>query len=104
MHSSIQNDITDQLTPIPDKLIDISDFIQNICNMTLSLLYTLALALWGFLVNRGQAWRTDGGTAAFGGAALLLATVSTVLAVLRTTNTGPYIWLSGTMHTVVLWQ
>ncbi len=49
--------------------------VRNVCNATLSLLFTLALFIWGLLVNRKQAWRTDGGTAAFGCAALSLAVV-----------------------------
>ena len=53
--------------------------VRNVCNATLSLLFTLALFIWGLLVNRKQAWRTDGGTAAFGCAALSLAVVSTAL-------------------------
>jgi hypothetical protein len=86
------------------KLTDVSDSIQGICNSSLFLLYTVALCVWGFLVNRGQAWRTDGGTAAFGGAAMLLATASTVLSFLQTSEESPFIWLPGTLHTVVLWQ
>lgn len=54
------------------RLYDIVDAARNICNLTLSLLFTLSLAVWGFLVNRQSAWRTDGGTAIFGAGALFL--------------------------------
>lgn len=53
--------------------------VRNICNSALSLLFTTALFLWGFVVNRKRAWRTDGGTAAFGAGALVLAVSSTAV-------------------------
>ncbi|MCO5594509.1 hypothetical protein L7F22_048541 [Adiantum nelumboides] len=48
------------------KTSDLGDSIRNICNSTLTLLYTVALLIWGLAVNRQRAWRTDGGTASFG--------------------------------------
>ncbi|KAI0717466.1 hypothetical protein C8Q72DRAFT_786996, partial [Fomitopsis betulina] len=46
--------------------------VQTICNATLSLLFTGLLFIWGLLVNRRNAWCTDGGTAAFWIGALTL--------------------------------
>ena len=46
-----------------------ADLLRNICNCTLSLLFTIALCMWGFVFNRRAAWRTDGGTAVFGAGA-----------------------------------
>jgi len=55
-------------------------------------------------VNRKQAWRTDGGTAAFGAAALTLAVVSTVLNFLYVRREEEYVWLPSLMWAVILWQ
>lgn len=81
-----------------------SSILHNICNATLSFLFTTALFIWGFLVNRRQAWRTDGGTAIFGTGALSLATISTALNVLYIDRATEYVWLPGLMWAVVLWQ
>ncbi|KZS88888.1 hypothetical protein SISNIDRAFT_528646 [Sistotremastrum niveocremeum HHB9708] len=83
---------------------DIADTIRNICNSTLSLLFAIALILWGFVINRKQAWRSDGGTGAFGGATLMLAVTGTSLNFLSVSNKGPYLWLPGLLRSVVLWQ
>ncbi|PBK74087.1 hypothetical protein ARMSODRAFT_929640 [Armillaria solidipes] len=95
-----------QLTPISGNLQvkDVATAIRNVCNATLSLLFTVALFVWGVLVNRRQAWRTDGGTAAFGCAALSLALVSTALNFLYIPREEEYVWLPGLMWAVVLWQ
>ncbi|KAK0486233.1 hypothetical protein IW261DRAFT_1454446 [Armillaria novae-zelandiae] len=95
-----------QLTPISGNLQvkDVATAIRNVCNATLSLLFTVALFVWGVLVNRKQAWRTDGGTAAFGCAALALALVSTALNFLYIPREEEYVWLPGLMWAVVLWQ
>ncbi|KAK7472418.1 hypothetical protein VKT23_000532 [Stygiomarasmius scandens] len=82
----------------------ITSAIRNVCNATLSLLFTAALFLWGLLVNRRQAWRTDGGTAVFGAAALVLALASTALNCLYVPREEEYVWLPGLMWAVVLWQ
>lgn len=88
----------------PSKLADLSDAIQGICNATLSLLYTIALIIWGFIVNRKQAWRLEGGTAAFGGAALILAMNSTALSFIQLSRIGPFVWLTSLLHTSIVWQ
>ncbi|KAK0459103.1 uncharacterized protein EV420DRAFT_1538312 [Desarmillaria tabescens] len=95
-----------QLTPMSGNLQvkDVATAIRNVCNATLSLLFTVALFVWGVLVNRKQAWRTDGGTAAFGCAALALALVSTALNFLYIPREEEYVWLPGLMWAVVLWQ
>jgi hypothetical protein len=78
--------------------------IRNVCNATLSLLFTTSLFIWGLLVNRKQAWRTDGGTAIFGCAALSLALVGTSLNFLYVHKEVEFVWLPGLMWAVVLWQ
>ncbi len=87
-----------------DKLSNISDAVQNVCNATLSLLFTGSLFIWGLLVNRKQAWRTDGGTAAFGAGALLLAVASTTINFVYIPSKDQYQWMPGLMWSVVLWQ
>lgn len=94
-----------QLIPIKDETDNpISSDVKNVCNATLSLLFTVALFIWGLLVNRKQAWRTDGGTAVFGGAALALALVSTALNFIYVHREEELAWLPGLMWAVVLWQ
>ncbi|GLB37355.1 hypothetical protein LshimejAT787_0404060 [Lyophyllum shimeji] len=95
-----------QLLPIHDsaQVISIASAVRNVCNATLSLLFTAALFIWGLLVNRKQAWRTDGGTAAFGAAALTLAVVSTALNFLYVPREEEYVWLPSLMWAVILWQ
>jgi hypothetical protein len=98
-----------QLVPLNDdstdgKLTSMASAIQNICNATLSLLFTASLFIWGFLVNRKQAWRTDGGTAAFGIGALMLAIVSTGITFIYIPSKDHYSWMPGLMWAVILWQ
>ena len=98
-----------QLVPLGDtsedeKLTDIATAAQNVCNATLSLLFTASLLIWGFLVNRKQAWRTDGGTAAFGVGALMLALASTTITFIYIPSKDHYAWMPGLMWAVILWQ
>jgi len=95
-----------QLVPINQEITShISADVKNVCNATLSLLFTASLFIWGLLVNRKQAWRTDGGTAVFGAAALVLALVSTALNFIYVDRQEEVItWLPGLMWVVVLWQ
>jgi hypothetical protein len=58
---------------------DLADAIRTTCNSTLTLLYTIGLLIWGLLINRQRAWRTDGGTSAFGAMALSLAIIGTAV-------------------------
>ncbi|KAI5890200.1 uncharacterized protein SCHCODRAFT_02631126 [Schizophyllum commune H4-8] len=95
-----------QLVPISQntKVTEITSAIRNVCNATLSLLFTASLFIWGLLVNRRQAWRTDGGTAAFGAAALTLAIVQTGLNILYVPREEEYVWLPTLIWAVILWQ
>jgi hypothetical protein len=95
-----------QLLPISGspQVTSISSAVRNVCNATLSLLFTISLFVWGFLVNRQQAWRTDGGTAVFGVAALVLAVVSTALNFLYVHKEDEFVWLPTLVWAVVLWQ
>ncbi|KAI0645160.1 hypothetical protein C8Q79DRAFT_755930 [Trametes meyenii] len=87
-----------------ESLVKVAAAVQNVCNATLSLLFTASLFLWGCLVNRRDAWRTDGGTAAFGVGALTLALVSTALTFLYIPSRDQYPWMPGLMWAVILWQ
>jgi len=95
-----------QLLPISGslRLNTIASAVENVCNATLSLLFTVALFVWGFLVNRRKAWRTDGGTAVFGVAALTLAVVGTALNFLYVHKEDEFLWLPLLVWAVLLWQ
>ncbi|KAF7792729.1 hypothetical protein EIP86_003827 [Pleurotus ostreatoroseus] len=98
-----------QLVPLNDDTTDgqlttIATAVQNVCNATLSLLFTASLFIWGFLVNRKQAWRTDGGTAAFGVGAMVLAVGSTTITFIYIPTKEHYAWMPGLMWAVILWQ
>lgn len=77
---------------------------RNVCNAALSLLFTASLIIWGFFVNRRQAWRTDGGTAAFGAGAIILAIISTFLNFIYIPKQDQYTWMPKLMWAVTLWQ
>ncbi|KAG9312180.1 hypothetical protein JVU11DRAFT_7475 [Chiua virens] len=95
-----------QLLPVicGPSVVAISEDTRNVCNATLSLLFTLSLVIWGFFVNRRQAWRTDGGTAAFGIGAIILAVVSSSLNLLYIPRQDQYAWMPKLMWAVTLWQ
>lgn len=95
-----------QLLPIHsnDNVVSWADAVQGVCNATLSLLFTLSLVIWGFFVKRDQAWRTDGGTAAFGAGAMFLALASTVLTFVYIPSKDQYDWLPGLIWAVIMWQ
>ena len=82
----------------------IGDTLRNVCNCTLSLLFTIALCMWGFVIHRRQAWRTDGGTAVFGAAAILLAAISSALNIIILPAKNQLFWLQPLVWSVVLWQ
>ncbi|EMD32926.1 hypothetical protein CERSUDRAFT_118356 [Gelatoporia subvermispora B] len=86
------------------KTTDVAFAIQNVCNATLSLLFTASLMGWGFLVNRKRAWRTDGGTANFGAGAITLAIMSTVTTFLYIPTKEQYEWMPGLIWAIILWQ
>ena len=81
-----------------------AEAVRNVCNASLSLIFLLALVLWGFFVNRKQAWRTDGGTAAFGGGALFLAVASCALTFVYIPSAEQYDWMPPLTGAVMLWQ
>lgn len=85
------------------KTVQYGLILRNICNSTLSLLFTSALFLWGFYVNRRRAWRTDGGTAAFGAGALVLAVSSTAVNFLEV-KVDRLSWLQHLLWSIILWQ
>ena len=95
-----------QLLPIHSNahVVYWADAVQNVCNATLSLLFTLSLIIWGFFVKRNQAWRTDGGTAAFGAGAMFLAFASTALTFIYIPSKEQYDWLPGLIWAVIMWQ
>ena len=78
--------------------------VQNVCNATLSMLFTVSLAIWGLLVNRKNAWRMDGGTAAFGVGALILAPISTAISLVYIPSRFEFSWMKPLMWSVILWQ
>ncbi|KAF8342947.1 uncharacterized protein EI90DRAFT_3149971 [Cantharellus anzutake] len=90
------------LSPTPHAK-DLGDAIRGICNTTLSLLFTSALFIWGFIINPKEAWRTDGGTAVFGAGASLLAVMSTVVNLILIFE-DRLVWLPYMNWAVVLWQ
>ena len=95
-----------QLAPLheSDRFNYMASAVRNVCNATLSLLFTLSLAIWGFVVNRKQAWRTDGGTAAFGAGAILLALAYVALTISYIPFRDELEWVYGITGAVILWQ
>lgn len=85
------------------KVLDLGDAIQNICESTLALLYTIALVVWGTIVNWRRAWRTDGATAMFGAAALFLALVKTVISFVHIVYDRTY-WIQLISWALTVWQ
>jgi len=67
------------------------------------LIFTIALLIWGLVVNRRRAWRTDGGTAIFGSAAIFLATVNTACNFVAVKEDG-IDWLQHLLYCSILWQ
>ncbi|KAF8608039.1 hypothetical protein BDV93DRAFT_519109 [Ceratobasidium sp. AG-I] len=83
---------------------DLGDAVRNVCNSALSLLFTAALLAWGFFIHRTPAWRTDGGTAAFGIGAITLAVLSTVSNFVQIFLSRRIHWLLSLTWAIVLWQ
>lgn len=84
-------------------VLDLGDAIRNVFNSTLLLIFTIALLIWGLVVNRRRAWRTDGGTAIFGSAAIFLATVNTACNFVAVKEDG-IDWLQHLLYCSILWQ
>jgi len=85
------------------KILDVGDSIRNVLNSTLLLIFAIALTIWGLLVNRRRAWRTDGGTAVFGFGALLLAVITTTFNFVAVAEDGIE-WLQHLLYAAVLWR
>lgn len=77
--------------------------IQEICESTLSLLYTSALFSWGTMVNRHRAWRIHGVAALFGAAALLMALFKTVISFVQIYYERAY-WIMLISWSLTIWQ
>ena len=86
-----------------DVLLDLGDAIRNTCNSSLTLIYTLALFVWGCGLNRTRAWTTEGGTAAFGAVALGLGVVGTAVNFFEVKEERLK-WLKGAVSCILLWQ
>ncbi|KAK4693077.1 hypothetical protein P7C70_g9001, partial [Phenoliferia sp. Uapishka_3] len=82
---------------------DLGDAIRNTANSTLTLLYTLAIFIWGLTLNRSRAWRTDGGTAAFGIIALILGVTGTAVNFVEVKEDRMR-WLPDIISCVLVWQ
>ena len=95
-----------QFAPLHPHLTFVSTMssVRNVCNATLTILFSISLAIWGFIVNRKQAWRTDGGTAAFGVGAILLALASTAITISYIPSQDQFEWVPGLTGAIVLWQ
>jgi hypothetical protein len=95
-----------QFAPLHPHLTFVSTMssVRNVCNATLTILFSISLAIWGFIVNRKQAWRTDGGTAAFGIGAIILALASTAITIAYIPSQDQFEWVPGLTGAIVLWQ
>lgn len=82
---------------------DLGDAIRNTANSSLTLLYTLALFIWGFALNRSRAWRAEGGTSTFGTMALVLGVLGTAVNFVEIKEDRMR-WLPGVVTCVLLWQ
>ncbi|KAM0793562.1 hypothetical protein ACM66B_000998 [Microbotryomycetes sp. NB124-2] len=84
-------------------VIDLGDAIRTTANSSLTLLYTFALFIWGLTLNRKRAWRTDGGTAAFGILAMILGVMGTAVNFVEIREDRMR-WLPGVVTCILLWQ
>ncbi|GAA6058560.1 hypothetical protein JCM10212_006999 [Sporobolomyces blumeae] len=82
---------------------DLGDAIWNTANSSLTLLYTMALFIWGLTLNRSRAWRAEGGTAIFGIMALTLGVLGTAVNFVEIKEDRMK-WLPGVVTCILLWQ
>lgn len=82
---------------------DLGDAIRNTANSSLTLLYTMALFIWGLTINRSRAWRAEGGTAGFGALALVLGVLGTAVNFVEIKEERMR-WLPGVVTCILLWQ
>ncbi|EPQ52643.1 hypothetical protein GLOTRDRAFT_13941, partial [Gloeophyllum trabeum ATCC 11539] len=85
-------------------IVSMSHYLANICSATLALLFTLMLLYWAFISNRKNAWRTEGGTAAFGVAAMLLSIIMTIMTFVYIPTKDQYEWYPELVHAIMMWQ
>ncbi|GAA5916685.1 hypothetical protein JCM8208_003902 [Rhodotorula glutinis] len=90
------------LSPSP-AVNDLGDAIRNTANSSLTLLYTMALFIWGLTINRSRAWRAEGGTAGFGALALVLGVLGTAVNFVEIKEERMR-WLPGVVTCILLWQ
>lgn len=90
------------LSPHP-AVNDLGDAIRDTCTSSLTLLYTMALFIWGLTINRSRAWRTEGGTSSFGILALALGVIGTAVNFVEIREERMR-WLSGVVTCILLWQ
>jgi len=86
------------------RFVSTANAVRNVCNATLTILFAIFLAIWGFVVNRKYAWRTDGGTAIFGAGAIVLSIASTALTIAYIPSRDQFEWVPGLTGAIVLWQ
>lgn len=91
------------LTPRSSIAMPVGNAIQDICESTLSLLYSFALIAWGTLVNRRRAWRMEGATALFGAAALITALAKTITSFVHIRFERAY-WILLISWALTIWQ
>ncbi|GAA6015213.1 hypothetical protein JCM11491_000506 [Sporobolomyces phaffii] len=82
---------------------DLGDAVWNTANSSLTLLYTMALFIWGLTINRSRAWRSEGGTAVFGVMALTLGVLGTAVNFVEIKEDRMK-WLPGVVTCILLWQ
>lgn len=92
------------LAPIANiKVRDLGVSIMSICQSSLGLLYTTALVIWGVLVNRHRAWHVVGGSAWFGGLALVMASAYTVMSFVYIAYNRIW-WINWVSWSLIVWQ
>ncbi|KAA1470418.1 hypothetical protein DENSPDRAFT_836209 [Dentipellis sp. KUC8613] len=103
-----------RLLPLPTLAL----VARQTINTTLSLLFTVLFLFWGIWLHPKQAWRAEGGTAAFGVGAVGLAALGTALGfvcvpgvsldaasqVPGAPTDSRCVWLPGLVLAVILWQ
>ncbi|WFD45221.1 hypothetical protein MPSI1_003899 [Malassezia psittaci] len=77
--------------------------VQDICESTLSLLYTFALIFWSTFVNRRNAWRTEGSAIVFGIATILVSVNKTVTSFVLIRFQRTY-WILLISWALTIWQ
>jgi hypothetical protein len=87
-----------------NKSSQVADIINNVSDATLALIFMAALFLWGLVAHRKQAWRSDGGTAAFGIGSCLLAFLSTAAEFVYIPKRDQYSWMPSLVLAIMCWQ